>query len=77
MRKHEVALNKSGITFAEITTILTVDDASALGCATVAQFHLFTYRNRYNGKIDASYVILRSNTTITIYVEVLTVCLTA
>ena len=40
MKKHEDALNKSGITFVGITTILAVDDASALDCATVAQFHL-------------------------------------
>ena len=75
MRKHKVALNKSGITSAGITTTLAVVDASALDCATVAQFHLFTNWNRYNGKIDASYVIRRSHTTTTIYVGVHTVCL--
>ena len=46
MRKHEVALNKSGITFAGITTALAVVDAFVLVCATVAQFHLFTNWNR-------------------------------
>ena len=71
MRKHEVALNKSGI-----TTTLAVVDAFALCCDTAAQFHLFTNWNRYNGKIDASYVIRRSNTAATIYVGVHTVCLT-
>ena len=76
MRKHEVALNKSGITFAGITTILAADDASALDCVTVAQSHLFTNWNRYSGKIDVLYVIRRSNATDTIYVVVHTVCLT-
>ena len=76
MRRHEAAFDKSEITFVGITTILAVDDASVLGCVTVAQFHLFTNRNRYSGKIDVSYVIRRSNTAATIYVEVRTVCLT-
>ena len=40
MRKHEVALNNSGITFAGITTILAVDGAFVLGSVTVAQSHL-------------------------------------
>ena len=71
-----VALNKSGITFAGITTTLAVDDAFVLGCVTAAQFHLFTNWNRYSGKIYVSYVIQRSNTTTTIYVGVHTVCLT-
>ena len=76
MRKHEAALNKSGITFVGTTTTLAVDDASALDCVTVVQSHLFTNRNRYSGKIDASYVIRRSNSTATMYVGVHTVCLT-
>ena len=59
---NEKTLNKSGIIFAGITTILAADDASALDCVTVAQSHLFTNRNRYSGKIYASYVIRRSNT---------------
>ena len=75
MRKHAVALNKSGIKFAGITTTLAVVDAFVLGCVTAAQFHLFTNWNRYIGKIDVSFGIRRSNTT-TIYVEVHTVCLT-
>ena len=53
-----------------------VDDASALDCVTVVQFHLFTNRNRYSGKIDVPYVIRRNNTATTIYVGVHTVCLT-
>ena len=71
-----VALNKSWITFAGITTILAADVASALECVIVAQSHLFTNRNRYSGKINASYVIRRSNTAATIYVGVRTVCIT-
>ena len=63
MRKHEVALNKRGIKFAGITTTLAVVDAFVLGCVTTTQFHLFTNWNRYSGKIDASYVIRRSNAT--------------
>ena len=66
----------SGITFVGVITILAADDASALGFVTVAQFHLFTNRNRCCGRIDASYVIRRSNTAATIYVGVHTVCLT-
>ena len=76
MRKHEVALNKSGITFAGITTILAADAASALECVRVAQSYLFTNWNRHSGKIDAPYVMGRSNTAATIYVGVRTVCLT-
>ena len=59
MKKHEVALNKSGIIFAGITTTLV--NAFVLGCVTAAQFHLFTNWNRDNGKIDVSYVIRSSN----------------
>ena len=76
MRKHGVALNKNGIQFAGITTTLAAVDAFVLGCVTAAKFHLFTNWNRYSGKIDASYVIRRRNTTTTIYVGVHTVCLT-
>ena len=74
MRKHEI--DKSGITFVGITTTIAVDSAFVLGCVAVVLSHLFTNRNRYSGKIDASYVIRRSNTTTTIYVGVYTVCLT-
>ena len=59
-----------------INTIPAVDDASVSDCVTVAQFHLFTNRNRYSVKIDMAYVIRRSNTAATIYVGVHTVCLT-
>ena len=38
MRKHEVALNKTGITFAGITTTLAVVDDFVLGSVTAAQF---------------------------------------
>ena len=76
MRKHEVVFNNSGIKFAVMTTTLAVVDAFALGCATAAQFHLFTNWNRYSGKIGVSYVSRRSNTTTTIFVGVHTVCLT-
>ena len=75
MRKHEVALNKSGMIFTGIITTLAFVDAFALGCVTAAQFYLFTNWNR-NGKLDVSYAIRRSNTTTTIYVGVHTVCLT-
>ena len=74
MWKDEVALKKSEITFAGITTTLAVVDAFVLGRVTAAQFHLFT--NWYSGKTDVSYIIRRSNTTTTIYVGVHTVCLT-
>ena len=76
MRKHEVALNNSGIIFAGITTTLAVVNAFALGSVISVQFHLFTNWNRYSGKIDLSYAIRRSNTTTTIYVGEHTVCLT-
>ena len=61
MRKHEVALNKSGITFAGITTTL----ASRRCFCPRSVSHLHT----------VIYAIRRSNTTTTIYVEVHTVCL--
>ena len=76
MLKYEVALNKSGIKLAEITTTLAVVDAFVLGCVTAAQFHLLTNWNRYSGKIHVSYVIRRCNTTTTISVGVHTICLT-
>ena len=76
MKNHEAAWNKSGVTFVGITTILAVDDASVLDCVTVTQFHLFTNRNWYSGKIDVPYVIRRSDTAATIYAVVHTVCLT-
>ena len=58
MKKHEVALNKSEIIFAGITTTLVVGDAFALGCVTATQFHLFTNWNRYSGKIDVSFLFM-------------------
>ena len=76
MRRHEAVCEKSAITLAGITTILAAYDASAPDCVTVAQFHLFTNRNRYSGKIDVPYVIRRSNTAATIYAVVHTACLT-
>ena len=42
MREHEVALNKSGIKFAGITTTLAVVDVVVLGYVTAAQVHQFT-----------------------------------
>ena len=76
MRKHEVALNKSGMTLSGITTTLAAVDAFVLGFATATQFHLFTNWNRYSGRIDVPYAIRGSNTTTTIYVGMHTVCLT-
>ena len=82
MRKHEVALNKSGITFAGITTTLAVDDASALECVTLAHFHLFTNWKRYSHiSYEEATPQLLSMWKCTlyvylyIYVEVHTVCL--
>ena len=72
MRRHEDVYDKSRITFAGITTILAADDASVPDCVTIAQFHLFTNRNRCSEKIDISYAI-PSNTAATIYVVVQTI----
>ena len=55
MKRHEAACDKSGMPFVGKTTILAVDDASVPDCVTVAQFRLFTNRNRYSGKRDVSY----------------------
>ena len=49
MRKHDVALHKSGIKFTGIITTIAVVDAFIVGCVAAAQFHLFTNWNRYSG----------------------------
>ena len=70
------SIRARGFNFSSSYREFELSGVRVIGGSSYRDYTVFTNWNRYSGKVDASYVIRRSNTAATIYVGVHTVCLT-